>query len=112
MTKVISAFNAILTFYILNSQDRRFAQVDENAKAALSQASDELRGKAGEALGITKMFGSAFGFGATAGAGSQRSNVDERKSSDDEFGGFDSPSFPDVGAQQPTWPGTGSGGKA
>ena len=32
-------FNALLTFYILNSQDRRFAQADSQAKAALQEES-------------------------------------------------------------------------
>lgn len=70
MTKALMSFNAILTFYILNSQDRRFAQVDAQAKAALEQASAEMRGSFGEALSFGKMFSGAFGgkFGGSSSA--------------------------------------------
>ena len=110
ITKAGITFNALLTFYILNSQDRRFAQVDADAKAALSQASDAMRGKAGEALGFTKMFGNAFGFG-----GSAPPAPTKRASSppSDNFGGFDSSATsPDSSSQQPAWPGSGNSGGA
>jgi len=111
MTKALVGFNALLTFYILNSQDRRFAQVDADAKQSLSQASDELRSKASEALGFTKMFSGAFGLGGGSPAPAGRPAA----SSDAEaFGGFDSASpasagFPDSSAQQPPWPGSSGG---
>ncbi len=104
MTKALIGFNAILTFYILNSQARRFAHVDADAKAALSQASDELRGKAGEALGFTRMFSNAFGLG---GGAAQPSRPAEPPSAD-SFGGFESNPIPDGNIQQPTWPGSSS----
>lgn len=66
MTKVLMAFNAGLTFYILNSQGRQFAQVDN---AALDSASNELRGSVKEALSFGKMFGSFAGFGGKGGGG-------------------------------------------
>lgn len=64
VTKVLVAFNALLTFYILNSQDRRFAQADAEAKAVLQQASDEMRGQVGDALSFTKLVTDAFGGGS------------------------------------------------
>ena len=41
MSKALMAFNAVLTFYIMNSQDRRFAAVDAEAKAKLDQATQD-----------------------------------------------------------------------
>jgi len=107
MTKALIGFNALLTFYILNSQSRRFANVDADAKAALSQASADLRSKAGEALGFTRMFGTAFGL---SGAPAQPARPAAPPSTD-SFGGFDSSTpVPDGSAQQPTWPGSSSSG--
>ena len=57
-------FNAVLTFYILNSQDRRFAQVDAEAKDALRQASEEMRGSVSDALSFGKMFSGGEAVGA------------------------------------------------
>jgi len=111
MTKAFVGFNALLTFYILNSQDRRFAQVDADAKAALSQASDELRGKAGELKGFTRMLG-AFGLSGST-APTRRPSTGAAPSDSTGFGGFDTPptsAYPDKGAQQPAWPGSGGGG--
>jgi hypothetical protein len=61
MTKMLMLFNAGLSFYILNQQDRRFAQVDAQAAAAMQQASEEMRGSVSEALSFTKMFSGALG---------------------------------------------------
>ena len=68
LTKALMSFNAVLTFYILNSQDRRFAAVDAEAKQALERAKGELSGSVGDALSFGKMFSGAFGskFGASS----------------------------------------------
>ena len=103
MTKGLMAFNAVLTFYILNSQDRRFAQVDADAKASLSEATEELRNSAAEALSVGKMFSGAFGgFG---GGGSKRRAAPEPSAASSFGGGFSEPAPVADGA--PTWPGSG-----
>jgi len=100
VTKAMVLFNAGLNFYILNSQDRRFAQSDAQAKQALNDVGAELRESAtgalsfGKALGIGKMFGSA-----SSGDGDA---APVRSFDDAPSSGFDAaPPQP----TQPTWPG-------
>ena len=97
-------FNALLTFYILNSQDRRFAQVDAEAKAALEQASAEMRGSMSDALSFTKMFSGAFGGGKSFGSSSPPPAP--------PTGGFQN-NLPEVDADGgQSWPGGDGGGGA
>ena len=109
MTKVLMLFNAVLTFYILNSQDRRFAQVDADAKVALQQASDEMRGSVTEALSFGRMFSGAFGGKFGGGGGGGRAAPSAPPSSG---GGF-TDNMPPASSQDPNaspaWP-SGSGG--
>jgi len=112
MTKALMAFNAGLTFYILNSQDRRFAKVDSQAQDALAEAAEEMRGSVGEALSFGKMMGSFGGFakGKSKGRGSAPLASDSA-SGGGGFSGFDSSPFPDSSAPsdpQSSWP-SGSG---
>ena len=119
MTKALVAFNAVLTFYILNSQDRRFAQVDGQAKAALAQASEEMRGSVSDALSFGKMFTGAFGgkFGGGGGGGGgggrqQPAAGGGAGGAAGPGGGFDSlPDAPE-GDGQSAWPSGGGGGGA
>lgn len=104
LTKMLMSFNAILTFYILNSQDRRFAQVDAQAKAALEQASGELRGSVTDALSFGKMFSGAFG-GKVFGGSSPPPPPPP------SGGGFQPNSLPEDGDGGQSWP-TGGGGGA
>ena len=99
VTKAMLIFNAGLNMYILNSQDRRFAQSDAQAMQALSDVSAELRESAtgalsfGKYLGISKMFGSSEPAAAPAGGFDPVPPA---------VGGFDPPVDP-----QPSWPGGG-----
>ena len=107
MTKMLMAFNALLTFYILNSRAARFAQVDADAAAALSQATDELKGSAAEALSFGKMFSSAFGgFGkGRSGTVPARAPAGGSGVAAGSFGGFDSTPFPASDSSvSPSWP--------
>ena len=61
MTKALMGFNALLTFYILNSQDRRFAAADAEAAAALQEAQEQMGGSLKDAMSFGKMFSGAFG---------------------------------------------------
>ena len=103
------SFNAILTFYILNSQDRRFSQVDAEAAAALQQASQEMRGSVTEALSFGKMFSGAFGGSKAFGGSSSPPPAPPPTSSGGGFQPNSMPDQPDDGGQ--AWP-TGGGGGA
>ena len=113
MTKALMGFNALLTFYILNTKKGRFAQVDADAANALAQATDEIKGSAADALSFGRMFGSAFG-----GFGGKRSGGNAKSSSSPaagggNFGGFDGSPFADSATEEPpTWPSGGGGNDA
>lgn len=113
LTKGLMSFNAILTFYILNSQDRRFAAVDEQAKQALQQAQAELGGSMSEAVNFGKMFSGAFGgsklFGA-GGAAAAPPQAPVAPTPPQQGGGFSSMPDPDADSGG-AWP-TGGGGGA
>ena len=100
-------FNAALTFYILNSQDRRFAQVDAQAKAALQQVSQEMRGSVHDALSFGKMFSGAFG-GGKRGSGSPTAPPPVADASGG--GGFSSQTETPESSGQSAWPSGGGGG--
>lgn len=107
LSKAFMAFNAVLTFYIINSQDRRFAQVDAEAKAALAQATEEMKGSVGDALSFGKMFSGAMG--GRFGGGRSRSAVQPTSAAaPPPGGGFSMSQEPDDG--QPAWPSGGGSG--
>jgi len=113
ITKVLMTFNAILTFYILNSQDRRFAQVDAEAKAALQQAAEEMRGQASDALSFTKMFSGFGGFGGGGGSRSRTSApVGGAGGAPGPAVSFDSRPDEPASSGQTGWPSGGGGGGA
>lgn len=106
MSKALMAFNAVLTFYIMNSQDRRFAAVDAEAKAKLDQATQEMRGSVSEALSFGKMFSGAFG-GRFGGSSSSRSAVQPQSAAaPPSDGGFSQSQGPADG-EPPAWPSGG-----
>jgi hypothetical protein len=101
------AFNAVLTFYILNSQDRRFAQADQEAKAALQEAQDQMGGSLKDAMNFGKMFSGAFGSKFGGGAPSPPPARPSR--SGDGFGDF-AAGPQGGGGEPPSWPGSSGGG--
>ena len=108
------AFNAVLTFYILNSQDRRFAQADQEAKAALQEAQDQMGGSLKDAMNFGKMFsgafGSKFGGGAPSPHPARPSQAASGSSrSGDGFGDF-AAGPQGGGGEPPSWPGSSGGG--
>ena len=105
MSKALMAFNAVLTFYIMNSQDRRFAAVDAEAKAKLDQATQEMRGSVTEALSFGKMFSGAFG-GRFGGSSGSRSAVQPQSAAAPSGGGFSQSNQPADG-EPPAWPSGG-----
>ena len=109
------AFNAVLTFYILNSQDRRFAQADSEAKAALQEAQDQMGGSLKDAMNFGKMFSGAFGskFGGGGGAPSPppaRPSQGSAGGGSDGFGDFAAGPNGPSGGEPPAWPGSSGGG--
>jgi hypothetical protein len=107
MTKALMGFNALLTFYILNTKKGRFAQVDADAASALAQATDEIKGSAADALSFGRMFSSAFG-----GIGGKRSGGSAQGPAA-AGGGFDGSPFAGSSPPEPsTWPTGGSGNDA
>ncbi len=116
LTKVATLFNAGLTFYILNSQDRRFAASDAEAKAALQSVAEEVRGSAKEALGVGRMFGSFTGFGKGAAASApdepaQSAPAGQQMGGMSAGGGFVDSSYGSDDADQGSgWPSSGGGG--
>lgn len=106
------AFNAILTFYILNSQDRRFAQADAEAKAALREAQDQMGGSLKDAMNFGKMFSGAFGskFGGGAPSPPARPAQGAGGGGSDGFGDFAAGPQGPSGGEPPSWPGSSGGG--
>ena len=100
VTKALLVFNAGLNFYILNSQDRRFAAVDAQAKQALDAVGAELRQSASGALSMGKYLGLGKMFGGEPAPAPAAPG-----------GGFDdgssAGSFQPPEPAAPTWPGGG-----